>query len=139
MKLIMRLFSLSLFFSASIMAADLTVNVSHIEQIKGKVHIGLFIASSDFPNSAGQWRGKIISVNKASVNTTFTDLPSDDYAVAVFQDLNNNQILDTNFFGIPKEPYGFSGGNPTMGAPDFDEAKFSLAEDDEQSIKVELK
>jgi len=120
------------------MAADLTVNISNIEEFEGNIHIGLFLESSDFPESAGQWQGKIVSANQTTVNTTFTHLLSGDYAVAVFQDLNNNQALDTNFFGIPKEPYGFSGGNPAMGTPDFAEAKFSLTDND-HSIEVVLK
>ena len=41
---------------------------------------------------------------------------------------NNNDILDKNFFGIPKEPYGFSGGT-SSGVPSFYEASTSLASD----------
>jgi len=29
-----------------------------------------------------------------------------EYVVSVFQDLNSNEILDENFFGIPSEPIG---------------------------------
>ena len=36
------------------------------------------------------------------------DLPPGRYAIAVFQDLNGNGKLDASFFGVPKEPYGFS-------------------------------
>jgi uncharacterized protein (DUF2141 family) len=36
-------------------------------------------------------------------------LPDDRYVIAIFQDLNGNQKLDKNTFGIPTEPYVFSG------------------------------
>ena len=43
-------------------------------------------------------------------------------AIIVFQDLNKNEKLDKNWFGIPKEPYGFSNNPPTKkGPPSFDE------------------
>jgi len=128
-----------LILSVQSYAAELSIEVTDIEKLKGNIHIGLFIESGDFPKSAGQWQGKIISADQVTITATFTDIPAGDYAIAVFQDLNNNQALDTNFFGIPKEPYGFSGGNRTMGAPDFSEAKFSLDEHDKHPIKVGLK
>jgi uncharacterized protein (DUF2141 family) len=34
-----------------------------------------------------------------------------EYALAVIHDENDNEKMDFNFFGIPKEPYGFS-NNP---------------------------
>lgn len=36
------------------------------------------------------------------------ELPEGYYMFMIFQDLNNNGKLDTNFFGIPKEPVGMS-------------------------------
>lgn len=49
--------------------------------------------------------------------TTTTDieytlqLPEGTYMFSIFQDVNNNGELDTNFFGIPKEPVGMSNYN----------------------------
>ena len=55
------------------------------------------------------------------------DLPEGEYAIAVYQDLNHNQQLDTNMFGVPTEAYGFSNNiRPKFRAPSFDEAKFTL-------------
>ena len=36
------------------------------------------------------------------------NVESGKYSIAVIQDLNENRKLDTNFLGIPKDPYGFS-------------------------------
>ena len=41
--------------------------------------------------------------------------------------LNNNNKLDTNLFGIPKEPYGFSNNaRSKWGPPKYEIAKFEL-------------
>ena len=49
------------------------------------------------------------------------------YGVAIFQDLNGNEKMDTNLFGAPNEPFGFS-GNPVIrfSAPEFQEFEFEF-------------
>lgn len=49
------------------------------------------------------------------------------YAVKVFHDVNDNGLLDTNWIGIPKEPYGFSNdAMGTFGPPSFVQASFKV-------------
>lgn len=40
-------------------------------------------------------------------------VPTGNYAIRLFLDINNNQKLDTNFLGKPIEPFGFS-NNPKV-------------------------
>lgn len=59
---------------------------------------------------------------------TFTEIPSEDYAIAIFHDSNTNGRLDQNFLGIPKEGYGFSeNATALMSTPAFKKAKFTLS------------
>ena len=59
------------------------------------------------------------------------------YAIIVFQDLNKNEKLDKGWFGIPKEPYGFSNNPSTKkGAPSFGEV--ILSQPKEGDIKIVL-
>jgi uncharacterized protein (DUF2141 family) len=53
-------------------------------------------------------------------------LPVGWYAVSVVHDENNNSVLDANFLGIPKEPYGFSNNPRGLGKPSFEAVKFRL-------------
>ena len=49
------------------------------------------------------------------------ELPEGRYAVAVYQDLNDNQELDRNVLGLPSEPVGFSrNAGGAMAPPDFE-------------------
>jgi len=51
-------------------------------------------------------------LNSASTTITYNlELPDGEYVVSVFQDANSNGELDTNFFGIPKEPVGITNYN----------------------------
>ena len=46
----------------------------------------------------------------------------------VYHDRNANGKLDTNWLGIPKEPYGFSNGaRGILVWPDWDEVKFTTS------------
>jgi len=65
------------------------------------------------------------NIKAGKAESEFT-LPYGWYAVSVVHDQNNNDKLDTNFLGIPKEPYGFSNNPKSMGKPSYDEAKFKL-------------
>ena len=54
-------------------------------------------------------------------------LKEGDYAVKVLIDTNNNGDIDLNFFGLPKEQFGFSNNVLGLfGAPKFDKASFGL-------------
>jgi uncharacterized protein (DUF2141 family) len=54
-------------------------------------------------------------------------VPPGKYAVAFFQDLNGNQKLDTNLFGVPKEGFGFSrDAMGKLGPPSFEAAALDI-------------
>ena len=51
------------------------------------------------------------------------------YAIAVYQDLDNNNKLDRWLGLIPKEPYGFSNNVGRYGPVSFAQASFELQKD----------
>jgi uncharacterized protein (DUF2141 family) len=66
-------------------------------------------------------------------------LPHGEYAISLFVDSNGNKKIDKNFFGIPKEQYGFS--NNVMGrmaAPSFEQAKFEVTGPTTQNITLRI-
>lgn len=66
---------------------------------------------------------------QAELTVMIKDLPPGKYAVSAFHDKNSNKKLDTGFFGIPKEGFGFS-KNPSIhfGAPDYEECEIDTSE-----------
>lgn len=66
----------------------------------------------------------VLPVEGGGARATLSGLPAGRYAVAVFQDVNGDQTLDTSWLGVPVEPYGFSGGE--WSSPGFDQAAFPL-------------
>jgi uncharacterized protein (DUF2141 family) len=57
-----------------------------------------------------------------------TDLKFGTYAIAFYQDMNDNGKIDKNGLGIPKEPYAFSNNiRPKLSAPSFKDCKFNYS------------
>ena len=76
-----------------------------------------------------------IEDNKAIV--ILEDIPTGVYAVSAFHDANDNKKMDTNFFGIPKEPIGVSNNaKGFMGPPKYKDAKFEVKKNITLSINV---
>ena len=113
----------------------LSIHISGISKIKGSLFIAIFRATDDFPVFGKQFKGIVKEVEGKSQNYTFDDLPEGEYALAIYQDENRNNILDKNLLGIPTEIYGFSNNaRRNFSAPSFQEAKFKLNKDLQQTV-----
>lgn len=113
----------------------LSIHISGISKIKGSLFIAVFRATDDFPVFGKQFKGIIKEVEGKSQNYNFDNLPEGEYALAIYQDENRNKILDKNLLGIPTEIYGFSNNaRRTFSAPSFQEAKFKLNKDLQQTV-----
>jgi len=119
--------------------ADISVQLSNLEKGMGSVNVALFDKAEDFTDNPYKTLRQKLKTGQSGASLTFEDVPPGTYAIAVYQDTNDNGEFDTNFVGIPKEPYGFSNNyRPTMSSPSFDKAKFDLSgEKVVQQIKIE--
>lgn len=119
----------------------LTVVITNLRNYQGMINIAIFSSAEGFPENAQlAVRKQIVQLSSGTdPKIEFNDLPYGSYAIAVFHDENENQILDKNWLGIPKEGVGFS-NNPAFftGPPSFDKAKFVL-NSVKQSLTIKLK
>ncbi len=69
--------------------------------------------------------GTVEKIGKGAYRGSF-EIPPGTYAIGVYIDENENGKLDTNFFGIPKEQYGFSNNTKAFGIPKFEAAAFAI-------------
>lgn len=67
---------------------------------------------------------------KGQVTLTFENVKPGTYAVMAMHDVNDNKRMDFEDNGMPKESYGMSGNDMTMGPPTFDAAKFEVTDED---------
>jgi uncharacterized protein (DUF2141 family) len=107
------------------MAADLDLTIGPVNAAQGSLRVAVYDSAQTFRKTAVQQQ--VVPASAGTVSLRFANLKPGDYAIAVFQDLNGNEKLDSNLLGIPSEPYGFSVVTGTlMGPPEWQDVKFSL-------------
>lgn len=121
--------------------SKLTVSITNLTNDKGHVLVSLYNTAEGFPSKpekAVQKRRVTITNKQASVE--FSAVPAGTYAVAVLHDENDDQKMNTNWLGIPKEGYGFSNNvTGTLGPPPFSKASFIVEKDEQKSISIRLR
>ena len=111
--------------------STLVVNIDGLQSNDGKVRIALSNSEESYSSDGKDaYRGGDAQITNKKALYTFTEVPYGVYAVKLFHDENNNDKLDSNFMGIPQEPYGFSNNaRGTFGPASWDDAKFEIKED----------
>tara|TARA_B100000768_G_scaffold105407_1_gene97882 strand:- start:654 stop:1091 length:438 start_codon:yes stop_codon:yes gene_type:complete len=139
-QLLLGLSTISLLAPVLTSAEVLTINISEVQVSKGNIMIQ--IANSEegwkFPEDSFPPVAQIMEPAQKGEMAFQTTLPAGTYAVQVMHDEDADGEMDTNFVGIPKEPFGFS--NNVMGKmspPKWKDAKFEIAGD--ASIEIFLK
>ena len=122
-------------FSQHAVAADLTVNISDVEEGKGHLLVALYVDQASYSSGKASYSSKV-KADKEQAFVVFENLPNGEYAIKMYQDENDNSKLDFNLLGIPKEGYGFSNNGGRFGAPKYTDAKFTIKES--TAIEIEL-
>lgn len=109
------------------MAQDgINVSIINLRNNKGHVLISLFKDCEGYPDKPEKAFRKIrVDIKDQSASYVFSHLPAGNYAIAILHDENDDLKMNTNFFGIPKEGYGFSNNvMGTFGPPSCSRAGF---------------
>jgi len=136
------LFSLVAMFEMQ--ASELIINLSD-QKKAGTLMLAIYNNAEAFEGSVvkekrseiGVFKGLELYLEPQDSIQLSTEIPDGEYAIAFFIDANGNKKLDKNFLGIPKEQYGFSNNAMgTLSAPTFEQAKFMVAGNTIQNIKL---
>ena len=129
-----------LFFQANIIAqySDIYIKINNIKEVKGHIQIGLYNDPELFPKVDKQYKVYYFKVTANTMNYTIKGLKQDQYALAIFHDLNSDTICNKNILGIPTEDFGFSNNvRPFLSPPSFEDAKIVLNKNKKVIIKLE--
>jgi uncharacterized protein (DUF2141 family) len=112
----------------------LNVVVKNIQVGKGSIVVEVYNNKETFFKKP--LIAKTVKASNESLEFSF-DLSNGEYAVAAYQDINENKLLDKGWFNIPKEPYGLSNNfRPRFSAPTFDDCKFNVTEQTTTIIRL---
>lgn len=114
----------------------LTIKFTGVANADGKIAIAVYNSSETYMVEGSEFFAIRVDAQKNETQVEI-NLPAGKYAISVFHDENDDQRLNTNFMGIPKEDYGFSNNpNSTFGPPKFEKAAFKL--NGKTSVTIEL-
>ena len=107
------------------LSAQLTTTITNIKEIKGNIEFGLYDDPEVFLSETEQFKVLYIDVVSSSIIITIDSIPKGTYAISLMHDLNSDGEMESNFFHIPQEPYGFSNNyHPRFSKPDFEDCQF---------------
>ena len=136
------LLTLLLLASAALFAQSrIVAQISNARNDNGVCRVCLFDNAAAFAGNSGvpvQCLNAPVKTGRAEA--IFENVKTGTYAVAVFHDANNNNQMDKNFLGIPKEGYGASRNKlPFANAPEFDENKFAVPDKTTTTLHIKLR
>ena len=121
---------------AATAANELHVEVTGLKSSRGDVIIALYNSPKGYTKHP--YKTAFVNINKDKCDWVMKDLPRGDYAIILVHDENGNHDMDSNFFGIPKEPYAFSNNvKAHLHAPPFSDTKFTV-DSGETTVRIQL-
>ncbi|GAB4163215.1 MAG: hypothetical protein Tsb0033_23230 [Winogradskyella sp.] len=118
----------ALFSFAQEEGITITVTIDNVTSNEGKVLMSLHTSETFMKGKGIQDAESTIEDGKVTI--TFTNVLPGEYAILALHDKNDNQRMDFQENGMPKESFGSSNNVMAMGPPQYDDAKFTVAGED---------
>lgn len=107
--------------------ATLTIHVEHVSPKGGIVSLGLFTAEN-YDDDDHPTLSRDVPADPSGNTIVIEGLAPGVYAIKAMQDINADGKFETNWLGLPLEPYGFSNNaSPRLGEPSFRRTEFTVA------------
>ena len=108
---------------------NLRIVATGVTSDKGSVIVWVYDKKDDWLSDRYRTQKSVVVAGHrvAGAVTLELKLPAGEYALSVFQDVNDDGKLARNFIGLPKEPAGLSNNTvPRFGPPRYKNAKFMI-------------
>jgi uncharacterized protein (DUF2141 family) len=105
----------------------LVIRLENVRAAKGAIWVAAYDSAENFMVEAKAVGRKFAADKTGTLELKMEGLKFGSQALAIFHDLDGNGRLNTNFFGIPTEPFAFSQKPPSkFRAPIFEEVQFDF-------------
>ena len=106
----------------------ITVNIDKLQSEAGHILVSLHTENTFMKgNGIKDAKSKIVD---GKVTVTFENIAAGTYAILVLHDINDNNQMDFEPNGMPKESFGASNNSMSFGPPSFTTAKFDVSNED---------
>ena len=107
---------------------NITLIIENVLSNEGKI-LGALHSEETFMKGSGI-KNEVIDASKGEVTLTFSDITPGTFAIMLLHDSNNNNRMDYEANGMPKESYATSGDIELYGPPTFNASKFEVTDED---------
>ena len=127
---------ISYFFACIASRNDtLVIDVTNVQVGKGSVFVSIFKNEETFFKKP--FADRSVKADSSIERFSF-ELPDGEYAISIYQDVNDNKKLDLGIFNIPKEPVGFGNNfRPKFSAPKYKDCAMII--DKSKEIQIEIR
>jgi uncharacterized protein (DUF2141 family) len=107
--------------------ATLVIHIEDVSPQGGTLRLGLYDEARYPDDKSTPVASADVRAEPGQTTITLNNVPPGTYAIQTYQDINNNDKMDTSWFGIPQEPFGFSrDAQPRLSKPRFSAVKFEV-------------
>ncbi|MBC6993813.1 DUF2141 domain-containing protein [Neolewinella lacunae] len=113
---------------AAAMTRTVRVKVDNVTSARGTIWVGVYESPDDFLDRE---KARLVALRVNTTGSAMIDISGmvvgKEYALGLFHDVNDNGEFDTNWLGLPAEPWGFSGRLRSLfRLPRFQEVAFRV-------------
>lgn len=107
---------------------SITITIDNVLNDNGVLLLGLH-SENTFMKSQGLMTKKV-AIEDRKITVKFNNVRPGEYAIMALHDENENNRMDFEPNGMPKEAYGMSNNPMSFGPPLFNDAKFEVSNKD---------
>lgn len=120
-----------------IAAETLTVEINNVATSDGVIMVQIMRSEAEFKDEAPAIASYMQRAQAGNMVISASNLPGGEYAIRVMHDTNGNGELDSNFVGMPKEPWAMSNNaRGNFGPPRWEDVKFKLEGQVTQTLQL---
>lgn len=118
---------------------NVKITVEGVRSKKGKLILAIFQDNQGFRDKKPIKRVELLKTNENRYELEI-NLEPGVYGFSILDDENNNNVMDYNFIGKPKEGFGFSNYyHKGFSKPHFDKFKFEIIDNKMKLIDIQLR
>ncbi len=141
MRYRLTLIALAILFSGgmhtALRAETLTVVIENVTSDEGLIMVQLLPGEAAFNGESAATLSLMQGARAGELTFSSSNLPPGEYALRIMHDLNGNGEMDSNFVGMPTEPWAFSNNAAgSFGPPGWSDVRFTLQGDVTQQIRL---
>lgn len=122
-------------------STNLRVVATNVKSDQGKLYVRVYDKKDNWLSDRYRTQKSVTVAGNRTDDTVTVELllPAGEYALSIFQDVNDDGKLERNFIGMPKEPAGLSNNvRPRFVPPKYKNAKFAVTVGTLVEQKIEL-